>query len=114
MAPEVAAFLRKQPPALGYARLAEACRAAFGAAAPDDEAIRQWWLAHCGPADPRARLSHDLEVAEAVRDLAGRLTIPDIMKKLAETFPPERIPPRSTLYRHVNRLLRPRSRRPAR
>lgn len=121
MAPEVASFIRAQPPEWGYARLAEACRAAFGDAAPDRDAIRAWWLANGRATDPRKRLARDPEVAEAVRDLAGRLTVPAIMKALAGRFLAARVPPRSTLYRHVSALLapadpaalRPRRREPA-
>ncbi len=106
MAPEVAAFIRTQPRAWGYARLAEACRAAFGDGAPDAEAIRTWWLDHERFAGTRSRLSRDLEVAAAVRDLAGRLPVPEIMRALAERFSAKRIPPRSTLYRFVATVLR--------
>jgi hypothetical protein len=104
MVPEVAAFIRAQPPAWGYARLAEACRAAFGDAAPDAEAIRVWWLAHGHAPDPRERIPRDPEVAAAIRDLAGRLQVPAIIRALRDRFPADRLPPRSTLYRHVSAL----------
>lgn len=106
MAPEVAAFIRTQPREWGYARLAEACRATFGDGAPDAEAIRTWWLEHGRLGAPHSRLSRDPAMAEAVRDLAGRVTVAEIMRALVECFPAERIPPRTTLYRYVASLLR--------
>ncbi len=106
---DIAAFIRAQPADTGYSGLEAACRAAFGARAPDAEAIRAWWLARGrGAATPRrGRLARDPEVAAAVRDLAGRVGAMDIARILAARFPPHRVPPRSTLYRHVARLARP-------
>jgi hypothetical protein len=107
MTPEVAAFIRAQPRSWGYARLAQACRAAFGDDAPDAEIIRSWWLEHGRIPDPHSRLPRDPELAEAVRDLAGRVTVADIMRALATRFPAERLPSRSALYRCVGAILRP-------
>jgi hypothetical protein len=113
MAPEIAAFIRAQPRAWGYARLAEACRAAFGGCAPDAEAIRAWWLEHGKPPASPSRLSRDPEIAEAIHDLAGRVTVAEIMRALAERFPAEPTPSRSALYRYVATILRPHGQRRA-
>lgn len=107
MTPEVAAFIRAQPRSWGYARLAQACRAAFGDDAPDAETIRSWWLEHGRVANPHSRLSRDREIADAVRDIAGRVTVADIMRALGDRFPAERRPSRSALYRYVGTILRP-------
>jgi len=96
---------RTRPVCWAYSQLAEACRAEFGDRAPDADAIRAWWLANGTPADPRERIACDPEVATAIRDLAGRVRVPDIRRALAERFPAERVPGRSTLYRYVSALL---------
>jgi hypothetical protein len=101
---DIAAFIRRQPADWGYARLADACREAFGDRAPDAEAIRAWWLAHGGAVSRRDRIARDAEVAAFVRDLAGRVAVDGILDALAERFPAGRVPPRSTLYRYVSRL----------
>lgn len=98
-------FIRRQPQGWGYSRLAEACQKHFGPAAPDAEAIRSWWLAQGDMPDPRARILNDLEVAALIRDHAGRLPPRLILAKLRAAFPTERVPGRSSLYRHISSLL---------
>lgn len=107
MAPEIVAFILKQPADWGYGRLAGACRATFGAGAPDAAAIRAWWIASGRAVLPRDRISRDPEVADFVRDLAGRLPGDDILAALRERFPAKRLPSRSALYRFLERETRP-------
>lgn len=101
---KVAVFIRDLPSDWGYARLAEACRAAFGEAAPDADAIRAWWLTEGRPTWAPGRLRHDAEVAAAIRDLAGRRTAADILREIRARFPAARVPSRTAFYRYHARI----------
>ena len=104
--PEVAAFIRAQPADWGYSRLADACRARFGDAAPDAAAIRAWWVRHGRIADGRDKLAANPEVPAFIADHAGRLPPSVILRELRQRFPSSQVPSRTAVYRHVADLLR--------
>jgi hypothetical protein len=104
MEEDIARFIQAQPATVGYEQLARECRAMFGERAPSADAIREWWLIGGEAVSSRDRIGRDREVALRIADMAGRMPVPDILRVLQGEFPASRVPPRSTLYRYVNRL----------